>query len=75
MSVKRKNKAEKTEPLSGLCNVLMVRLECYIGTEAKDGIVLISGIAANDAEKSLAGKLASSIRGVRSVTNDMTIKS
>lgn len=41
----------------------------------KDGIVVISGIAANDAEKSLAGKLASSIRGVKSVTNDMTIKS
>jgi hyperosmotically inducible periplasmic protein len=41
----------------------------------KDGIVVISGVAANDAERSLAGKLALSIRGVKSVTNDMTVKS
>jgi hyperosmotically inducible periplasmic protein len=38
-----------------------------------DGVVVISGVAANDAEKSLAGKLAQSIRGVKSVTNDMTV--
>ena len=44
MSVKRKNKAEKTEPLSGLCNVLMVRLECYVGTEAEDGIVFVFAV-------------------------------
>ncbi len=40
----------------------------------KDGVVMLSGAAANDAEKSLAGKLALSIRGVKSVTNDMTVK-
>ncbi|HLP01513.1 MAG TPA: BON domain-containing protein [Opitutaceae bacterium] len=40
----------------------------------KDGVVMLTGIAANDAEKSLAGKLALSIRGVKSVTNDMTVK-
>jgi hyperosmotically inducible periplasmic protein len=39
-----------------------------------DGAVVITGEAANDAEKSLAGKLAESIRGVKSVTNDMTVK-
>ena len=40
-----------------------------------DGVVVISGIAANDAEKTLVGKLATGIRGVKSVTNDMTVKS
>lgn len=40
-----------------------------------DGVVVISGVAANDAEKSLVGKLATGIRGVKSVTNDMTVKS
>ncbi len=39
-----------------------------------DGIVVISGEAANDAEKTLVGKLALSIRGVNSVTNNMTVK-
>ena len=39
-----------------------------------DGVVVIAGEAANDAEKSLAGKLAGSIRGVKSVTNNMTVK-
>lgn len=41
----------------------------------KDGVVQLTGVAANEAEKSLAGKLAQSIRGVKSVTNDMTVKS
>jgi len=40
-----------------------------------DGVVVITGVAANDAEKALAGKLAKDIRGVKSVTNDMTVKS
>jgi len=40
----------------------------------KDGIVVITGVAASDAEKSLAGKLAQSIRGVKSVNNEMTVK-
>ncbi len=39
-----------------------------------DGVVVISGEAANDAEKSLVEKLANSIRGVKSVTNNMTVK-
>jgi osmotically-inducible protein OsmY len=39
-----------------------------------DGCVVITGEAATDAEKSLAGKLAGSIRGVMAVTNNMTVK-
>lgn len=39
-----------------------------------DGVVVIKGEAANDAEKSLVGKLATGVRGVKSVTNDMTVK-
>jgi len=41
----------------------------------KDGVVMISGEAANDAEKDLVSKLASGVRGVRSVDNEMTIRS
>jgi osmotically-inducible protein OsmY len=40
-----------------------------------DGVVVITGEAANDAEKSLVGKLAESIRGVKSVDNNMTVRS
>jgi osmotically-inducible protein OsmY len=39
-----------------------------------DGVVVITGEAANDAEKSLVTKLVESIRGVKSVTNNMTVK-
>jgi len=39
-----------------------------------DGVVVITGEASNDAEKSLVSKLAQSIRGVVSVTNNMTVK-
>ncbi len=40
-----------------------------------DGVVGITGEAANDAEKSLVTKLAEGVRGVNSVVNDMTVKS
>jgi hyperosmotically inducible protein len=40
----------------------------------KDGVVMISGEASSDAEKDLVSKLASSIRGVRSVDNDMVVR-
>lgn len=40
-----------------------------------DGVVVLSGSAASDAEKSLATKLAQDVRGVKSVTNNMTVKS
>jgi osmotically-inducible protein OsmY len=39
-----------------------------------DGVVVISGEANNDAEKTLVTKLTKSIRGVKSVSNDMTVK-
>lgn len=39
-----------------------------------DGHVVISGDAANDAEKSLVTKLAKSVRGVDSVDNNMTVR-
>ena len=39
-----------------------------------DGVVDVSGEAGSDAEKSLVAKLAMDIRGVKSVTNDMTVK-
>ena len=38
-----------------------------------DGVVTISGVAKNDAEKSLVTKLATDINGVSSVINNMTI--
>ena len=38
-----------------------------------DGIVTVSGIAKNDAEKSLVTKLVTDINGVTSVVNNMTI--
>jgi osmotically-inducible protein OsmY len=41
--------------------------------ETTDGVVTISGIAKNDAEKSLVTKLASDIYGVISVVNNMTV--
>jgi hyperosmotically inducible periplasmic protein len=40
-----------------------------------DGVVLITGEAASDAEKSLVTKLAQDVRGVKSVENNMTVKS
>jgi hyperosmotically inducible protein len=39
-----------------------------------DGVVQISGDASSDAEKDLVTKLASTIRGVRSVDNDMVVR-
>jgi osmotically-inducible protein OsmY len=40
-----------------------------------DGVVRVTGDANSDAEKALVTKLAESVRGTRSVTNDMTVKS
>ena len=39
-----------------------------------DGAIAISGVADSDAEKSLVTKLAQDVRGVKTVTNDMTVK-
>ena len=41
--------------------------------ETTDGVVTLSGIAKNDAEKSLVTKLVTDIEGVNSVINNMTI--
>ena len=41
--------------------------------ETTDGVVTLSGIAKNAAEKSLVTKLVSDINGVTSVINNMTI--
>jgi hyperosmotically inducible periplasmic protein len=38
-----------------------------------EGVITITGEAGSDAEKSLVTKLAGDVRGVRSVTNDMTV--
>ena len=40
-----------------------------------DGIVFITGSASSDAEKSLVTKLAQDVRGTKSVTNEMIVKS
>ena len=49
-----------------------------LGSKAKivttDGTVVISGEASSSAEKSLITKLALSIRGVKSMTNDLVVK-
>ena len=42
--------------------------------ETTDGVVTLSGIAKNAAEKSLVTKLATDINGVSSVVNNMTIE-
>jgi osmotically-inducible protein OsmY len=41
--------------------------------ETTDGVVTLSGIAKNAAEKSLVTKLVTDINGVSSVINNMTI--
>jgi osmotically-inducible protein OsmY len=41
--------------------------------ETTDGVVTLSGVAHNDAEKSLVTKLVTDINGVNSVINNMTI--
>jgi hyperosmotically inducible periplasmic protein len=40
-----------------------------------EGVVRVTGDASSDAEKSLVTKLALDVRGTKSVTNDMTVKS
>jgi osmotically-inducible protein OsmY len=45
----------------------------HTGVTTADGVVTLSGVAQNDAEKSLVTKLATDINGVTSVINNMTI--
>jgi len=43
-------------------------------TETRDGVVTLTGEAANQAEKDLVSKLTRDITGVKSVNNNMTVK-
>jgi len=45
----------------------------HTGVTTADGVVTLTGIAKNDAEKSLVTKLATDINGVNSVINNMTV--
>jgi osmotically-inducible protein OsmY len=45
----------------------------HTSVSTTDGVVTITGIAKNEAEKSLVTKLATDITGVISVVNNMTI--
>lgn len=45
----------------------------HTGVSTTDGVVTLSGVAKNDAEKSLVTKLATDINGVTSVINNMTV--
>jgi len=45
----------------------------HTGVSTTDGVVTLTGIAKNDAERSLVTKLATDINGVTSVVNNMTI--
>ena len=45
----------------------------HTGVTTTDGVVTLSGIAKNDAEKSLVTKLATDINGVTSVINNMSV--
>jgi len=45
----------------------------HTGVSTADGVVTLSGVAKNAAEKSLVTKLVTDINGVNSVINNMTI--
>ena len=45
----------------------------HTGVSTTDGVVTLTGVAKNEAEKSLVTKLATDINGVTSVINNMTI--
>ena len=45
----------------------------HTGVSTTDGVVTVTGVAKNEAEKSLVTKLATDINGVNSVINNMTI--
>jgi osmotically-inducible protein OsmY len=45
----------------------------HTGVTTTDGVVTVTGVAKNDAEKSLVTKLVTDINGVTSVVNNMTV--
>jgi osmotically-inducible protein OsmY len=77
---KKKTMGEKIDDASVTAQVktalLTHRSTSLIRTkvETKDGVVTVSGIAKNAAEKALVTKLVSDIKGAISVKNEMTIK-
>lgn len=46
----------------------------HTDVDTKDGAVTLSGTAENEAQKTLAEKVARKVHGVRSVTNDLEVK-
>jgi hyperosmotically inducible periplasmic protein len=55
-----------------LANSATSALKTSVGTQ--NGVVAIEGVAANEAEKTLVTRLAGGVRGVKSVSNRMTVK-
>lgn len=77
----RETMGEKIDDASVTSQIKFALLD-HKGTHAlktkvttNEGIVVITGEAGSDAEKSLVTKLAKGVRGVKSVKNEMTVKS
>lgn len=81
MSSSRETMSEKIDDASITSQVkyalLSHKATSALKTKVKtnDGVIVITGEASSEAEKSLVTKLARDIRGVRSVENNMTVKS
>src|ERR1051325_3830191 len=45
-----------------------------INVDTKEGVVTLSGMVNSDADKAKAEQLAKSVEGVKSVTNNLTVK-
>jgi osmotically-inducible protein OsmY len=45
-----------------------------ISVETLKGVVMLAGFAKNDAERTTAESIASSVKGVKSVTNHIVVK-
>ncbi len=45
-----------------------------ISVETLNGTVMLSGFAKNTTEKSMAGSIASNVKGVKSVKNEITVR-
>jgi osmotically-inducible protein OsmY len=77
-----RNPMNETIDDASITSQLKYALLAHKGTSAlktkittNDGVIDITGVARSDAEKSLVTKLAQDVRGVRSVSNNMTVKS
>lgn len=45
-----------------------------LGAQAKDGVVTLSGVVASDAERNVAGADAATVKGVKTVVNNLTVQ-